>query len=255
MSNALIKEALRTIKRNKARFISIIAIVTVGISFYAGISAAGPDMQQTAVNYYNENNLMDIWMISTVGFNEGDVQAVKEIDGVEEAVGSKFADGMVIVDGKAASNVDGGQTICRAYGLDFSKAESKDKSYINRLTLLEGRFPQNENECVIDRSDMATPSGFEIGKTITMAGIEENIDNKLNVTEYKIVGVIRTPRYISFERGQSDVGSGSLGCFIYVPESAFKIDYYTEICATVEGADDFYPFSNEYLGNETMPAF
>ncbi len=246
MSNALIKEALRTIKRNKARFISIIAIVTVGISFYAGISAAGPDMQQTAVNYYNENNLMDIWMISTVGFNENDVQTVKEIEGVEEAIGSKFADGTVMVDGKTASNVDGGQTICRAYGLDFSKAESKDKSYINRLTLIEGRFPQNENECVIDRSDMATPKGFEIGKTIKMVGIEENIENKLDVTEYKIVGVIRTPRYISFERGQTDVGSGSLGCFIYVPESAFKIDYYTEICATVEGADDFYPFSNEY---------
>ena len=176
MSNALIKEALRTIKRNKARFISIIAIVAVGISFYAGISAAGPDMQQTAVNYYDENNLMDIWMISTVGFNDNDVEAVKEVDGVEDAVGSKFADGTVMVDGRTAANVDGGQTICRAYGLDFTKAESKDKSYINRLTLIEGRFPQNENECVIDRSDMATPKGFEIGKTIKMVGIEENIE-------------------------------------------------------------------------------
>ena len=252
MNNALIKEALRTIKRNKARFISIIAIVAVGISFYAGISAAGPDMQQTAVDYYNENNLMDVWMISTVGFNESDVEAVRNIDGVEEAVGSKFADGTVVVDGRTAANVDGGQAICRAYGLDFDKAREyssdgeKSKQYINRLTLLEGRFPENENECVIDRSDMATPKGFEIGKTIQMVGIEENIENKLQVTEYKIVGVIRTPRYISFERGQTDVGSGSLGCFIYVPEEAFKLDYYTEICATVQGADDFYPFSNEY---------
>lgn len=252
MSNALIKEALRTIKRNKARFISIIAIVAVGISFYAGISAAGPDMQQTAVDYYNENNLMDIWMISTVGFNESDVEAIKEIEGVEEAVGSKFADGTVMVDGRTAANVDGGQAICRAYGLDFDKArefssEGKEsKDYINRLTLLEGRFPTAENECVIDRSDMATPKGFEIGKTIKMVGIEENIENKLKVTEYKIVGVIRTPRYISFERGQTDVGSGSLGCFIYVPEESFKLDYYTEICATVNGADEFYPFSNEY---------
>ncbi len=252
MSNALIKEALRTIKRNKARFISIIAIVAVGISFYAGISAAGPDMQQTAVNYYNDNNLMDIWMISTVGFNDSDVEAVKKIDGVEYAVGSKFADGTVVVDGRTAANVDGGQSICRAYGLNFDKARqfsSKGKDsedYINRLTLIEGRFPTAENECVIDRSDMATPKGFEIGKTIKMVGIEENIENKLKVTEYKIVGVIRTPRYISFERGQTDVGSGSLGCFVYVPETAFKLDYYTEICATVEGADDFYPFSDEY---------
>ncbi len=251
MSNALIKEALRTIKRNKARFISIIAIVAVGISFYAGISAAGPDMQQTAVNYYNENNLMDIWMISTVGFNEQDVEKIKDVEGVEMAVGSKFADGTVQVDGVTAANIDGGQSICRAYGLNFDlayeyKSGTKSQSYINRLTLIDGRLPQNEKECVIDQSDMATPKGFEIGKKIKMVGIEENIENKLHVTEYTIVGVIRTPRYISFERGQTDVGSGSLGCFIYVPESAFKMDYYTEICVTADGADAFYPFSNEY---------
>lgn len=251
MSKSLIKEALRTIKRNKARFISIIAIVAVGISFYAGVSAAGPDMQQTAVDYYNNNNLMDIWMISSVGFNDSDVEEVKKVDGVEAAVGSKFADGTVMVDGKTAANIDGGQTICRAYGMNFDLArensDGKDnREYINRLTLLEGRFPTAENECVIDRSDMATPKGFEMGKTIKMVGIEENIENKLGITEYKIVGVIRTPRYISFERGQTDVGSGSLGCFIYVPESAFKMDYYTEICVTAEGADAFYPFSDEY---------
>lgn len=251
MSNALIKEALRTIQRNKARFISIIAIVAVGISFYAGISAAGPDMQQTAVKYYNDNNLMDIWMISTVGFNDEDVEAVKNIDGVEEAVGSKFADGTVEVDGKTAANIDGGQAICRAYGLDFYKAYDyldgkDDKSYINRLSLIDGRLPQTDYECVIDQSDMATPKGFEIGKKIKLVGIEENIENKLRVTEFEIVGVIRTPRYISFERGQTDVGSGSLGCFVYVPQTAFKTDYYTEICVTADGADEFYPFSNEY---------
>ncbi len=251
MSNALIKEALRTIKRNKARFISIIAIVAVGISFYAGISAAGPDMQQTAVNYYNENNLMDIWMISTVGFNDSDVEEIKKLDGVENAVGSKFADGTVEVGGKTAANIDGGQAICRAYGLNFDLAYDyiggkKDKEYINRLTLIDGRLPQNDSECVIDQSDMATPAGFKIGETIKMVGIEENIENKMRVTEFKIVGVIRTPRYISFERGQTDVGSGSLGCFVYVPQTAFKLNYYTEICVTAEGADEFYPFSQEY---------
>lgn len=208
-------------------------------------------MQQTAVDYYNSNNLMDIWMISTVGFNEGDVEEIRKIKGVESVVGSKFADGTVVVDGRTAANVDGGQAICRAYGLDFDLAREFDKGkdnedYINRLTLIEGRYPKNENECLIDQSDMATPKGFEVGKTIKLVGIEENIENKLSVTEYKIVGVIRTPRYISFERGQTDVGSGTLGCFVYVPEKAFKTDYYTELCATVKGADDFYPFSDEY---------
>ncbi len=246
MSRGLIKEALRSIAKNKARFISIIAIVAVGISFYAGISAAGPDMKQTAVDYFNDNNLMDIWMVSTVGFNENDVEQIKKVEGVESAVGSKFADGTVVVDGRTAANVDGGQAICRAYGLDFDLARRNDKDYINKLTLIDGRLPEKENECLIDQSDMATPKGFEIGKKIKMVGIEENIENKLNVTEYEIVGVIRTPRYISFERGLTDVGSGTLGCFIYVPETAFKLDYYTEICVTVDGADEFYPFSKEY---------
>ncbi len=251
MKKMLFKEMLRSVSRTKSRFISIIAIVALGISFFAGINAAAPDMEQTAIDYFKSGNLMDLWMISTVGFNQSDVDAVKEIDGVANAVGYKFADGTVEVDGKTCANMDGGQTICRAYGLDFTLAENYDKGidnkdYINRITLLEGRYPTAENECLIDRSEIATPSDFKIGKKIKIVGIEENINNKLKVSEFEIVGVIRTPRYISFERGQTNVGSGSLGCFIYVPQNSFRIDYFTEICVRAENSDKFYPYSDEY---------
>ena len=44
MTKALFRETLRSIRRTKARFISIIAIVALGISFFAGIKAVYPDM-------------------------------------------------------------------------------------------------------------------------------------------------------------------------------------------------------------------
>lgn len=251
MNKALKKEMLRSVKRTKTRFISIMAIVALGISFFAGINAASPDMKATAKNYYNKNNLMDIWMVSTLGFNEDDVNAVKNLDGVASASGSKFADGTATVDGNTISDIGGAQTICRVFsfdvndGIGFTNGQGNE-DYINRLNLIEGNYPKNRNECLVDAHDISTPKEFVIGSKIKVEGVEENIENKLAVTEFTVVGIIQTPRFVSFERGQTTVGSGALGCFMYVPEDAFSIDYYTELFVTVNDTDKLDPYSSEY---------
>lgn len=252
MTKALFRETLRSIWRTKARFISLIAIVALGISFFAGIKAAYPDMHETAVRYYEKNNLMDIWMISTIGFTDRDVETVKGIDSVEDAYGSKFVDSAVKVDGKLVSNTGGSQMICRAYGFNVDQAEKfmageDDPAYINRLTLLDGRFPKEPGECLVDGNSVSTPREFQLGKTITLEGVEESFEGKLSTTSFKIVGVIETPRYVSIERGQTTVGSGSLGCFIYIPENAFEIPFFSELCVSVKGVDPSSPYSEEYF--------
>lgn len=254
MTKALFRETLRSIRRTKARFISLIAIVALGISFFAGIKAAYPDMHETAVRYYEKNNLMDIWMVSTVGFTDYDVEQINKIDTVEHASGSKFVDSAVKIDDKLISNTGGSQLICRSYGFNIEQAKKfesgeNDVSYINRLTLLEGRYPQNEKECLVDRNSVATPKEFIIGKTLVLEGVEESLETSLGVTEFKIVGIIETPRYVSIERGQTTVGSGSLGCFIYIPDEAFTIPFYSEVCVNVKGADPKTPYAEEYFND------
>lgn len=252
MKKALFKETLRSISRSKARFISIIAIVALGISFFAGMKATAPDMKETASIYFNENNLMDVRVISPVGLTEADIDALSQVDGVDAVQPNRFVDAILKADGKSISDIDGSEMTCRAISMDFEEAQAFQESgaangdYINRITLLEGEWPKNANECVVDGSTLSAPEQFQIGQTISLAGDGTNIDNKLTQTEFKIVGIIRTPLYLSFERGNTTIGSGKLGTFIYVSDEVFNFDYYTEAYITVAGADNYEPYTEEY---------
>lgn len=250
--NMILKETRRSISKSMARFISIIAIVALGISFFAGIKATAPDMKETAEIYYNTNNLMDLRIISPVGLTYNDITALEEIKGIEKVMPSKFVDGVLKADGQSIGDIDGSEMTCRAMSIDFDKAidfeenSNASSDYINRISLIEGEWPKSPNECVVDGSKLSAPEQFKIGQTISLEGDGTNINNKLKYTEFKITGIIRTPLYVSFERGNTNIGSGKLGTFIYVSEGVFNFDYYTEAFITVAGADNYKPYTKEY---------
>lgn len=250
--NMILKETRRSISKSMARFISIIAIVALGISFFAGIKATAPDMKETAEIYYNTNNLMDLRIISPVGLTYNDITALEEIKGIEKVMPSKFVDGVLKADGQSIGDIDGSEMTCRAMSIDFDKAidfeenSNASSDYINRISLIEGEWPKSPNECVVDGSKLSAPEQFKIGQTISLKGDGTNINNKLKYTEFKITGIIRTPLYVSFERGNTNIGSGKLGTFIYVSEGVFNFDYYTEAFITVAGADNYKPYTKEY---------
>ncbi len=250
--NMILKETRRSISKSMARFISIIAIVALGISFFAGIKATAPDMKETAEIYYNTNNLMDLRIISPVGLTYNDITALEEIKGIEKVMPSKFVDGVLKADGQSIGDIDGSEMTCRAMSIDFDKAidfeenSNASSDYINRISLIEGEWPKSPNECVVDGSKLSAPEQFKIGQTISLEGDGTNINNKLKYTEFKITGIIRTPLYVSFERGNTNIGSGKLGTFIYVSEGVFNFDYYTEAFITVAGADNYKPYKKEY---------
>lgn len=252
MKKALFKEIMRSIRRSKARFISIIAIVALGISFFAGIKATAPDMKETAELYFKNSNLMDIRVISPVGLTIDDIAAFKGVEGVETVMPSRFVDGILKADEKSIGDIDGSEMTCRAISLDFKEAKEFEKNkvasseYMNRVTLIEGQWPSAPNECVVDCSALSAPEQFKAGQTFSLCGDGTNIENKLSVTEFKIVGIVRTPTYISFERGNTNIGSGKLGTFIYVSDEIFNFDYYTEAYISVAGADNYSPYSKDY---------
>ncbi|MGL5354531.1 MAG: ABC transporter permease, partial [Clostridium sp.] len=83
MKNVLIKDTFREIKKSFGRFISIMAIVTLGVAFFAGINVASPVMKFTADKYYDDYNFMDIKLVSTLGFDKDDIAEIKKIDSIE----------------------------------------------------------------------------------------------------------------------------------------------------------------------------
>ena len=248
----LMKETGRTVEKTMHRFVSILAIVTLGISFFAGMNATAPDMLQTARKYYSETNLMDIGVQSTVGLTDDDVAAIAAVEGVESAVGIKSVDGFLKIGDERLSDIDGSAYTVRAIALNVTDAYNRQvngenkPTYMNRVTLLEGTWPTATNECLVDESQLSTPSGFKIGETITLESDGNDIATKLNTTEYKIVGIIRSPLYVSYERGYTSIGSGKLGTFIYIPQECFTLDYYTSVGVKLAGSSRYDAYTKEY---------
>ncbi len=251
MNKALMKDTLRTIDRTKSRFISLVAIVALGVSFFAGIHATAPDMLDTVRQYYLDTNAMDLQIISTAGLTDDDVRVIAGIQGVEQVSGEKFVDGVLRVNGEKVSELDGSELTVRAYGLDVEKAANAeagadDRTFLNRPQLLKGAWPTQANQCLVDASNLSTPEEFQIGAVVSIEGAGTDIDGTLHNKEFAITGIIRTPLYINFERGNTQIGTGKLGTFIYIPQENFKNDYYSSLSIKLQGTDTLDPYSEEY---------
>lgn len=252
MSKALLKDTLRTIGRNFSRFVSIMLIIALGTAFFVGIKITAPDMSETAKKYFTDYNLFDIRIQSVAGLTDADVNAVKKLDGVQYVQGQMFTDALVRVNGEIQSDIDGTRISTRAYSIspehisDFLNGIN-DGSFMNRPQLIEGRYPTSVNECLVDASRLSTPESYQIGNTITLETESGTVPSSLSTNTFTIVGIIRSPYYISFERGNTNIGSGKIGTFIIIPDEAFTSDYYSEIYVSIQGADYFEPYSDEYF--------
>ena len=71
------------IRRTPHRFGSIFLIVALGVAFFSGIRATEPDMRLSADAYYDHSALMDIRVLGDLGMTAGDVEAIREVEGVQ----------------------------------------------------------------------------------------------------------------------------------------------------------------------------
>ncbi len=251
INKILITDTRRTIERSFSRFISIISIVALGVSFFAGMNAIAPNMYDTATKYVQDSNAMDIQIISTAGLTENDVAVIGSVTGVESVSGEKFVDGVVKVNGEPVNDIDGSEMTVRAYSLDINKVYAAangadDPYYMNRPQLVDGSWPTSSNQCLVDASTLSTPEEFRIGSVITLEGDGTDLSSSLQGKDYTIVGIIRTPLYISYDRGNTTVGTGKLGTFVYLPSENFLSNYYSSISIKIAGSEDYDPFSEEY---------
>lgn len=233
MSKMLLRNTLRDIGRTKARFISIMLIIMLGVGFLVGINSTAPSMYAVAEDYYEDTNLCDFRLISTVGFTEDDVEAVKNTQGVKDVMPSYFTD--VLLSG------DSGEVV-RLYALPKAYTGC---DVINKLVLLEGRLPENPNEIVVGSDGFGD---FAVGKKLRFeAPVKgEDLSETLACQEFTVVGVVDSPMYISFERGSTNVGSGKISAYMLIPSESFSFERYTELYVTGEDLDGLAPYSEEY---------
>lgn len=235
MPATYLKDIFREIKISLGRFLSILCIVAIGVAFFAGIKASAPDMKNSADTYFDKYNVQDIQVYSTIGLTKKDVAAIKKIKGVKSVQPSFSMDTL--------SQIDSTQMVIKviSYGIDQK---------MNKIRVVEGRMPERENECLVEASSATNKlyGTFHIGDTIKLqSGTDEALSKSLKHTKYKIVGTCYNPNYLSYEKGSSNIGSGTVNSFIYIQNTNVLKDYYTEVDVCVKGAKDLNCYSDEYF--------
>lgn len=231
--NMMRRNLRRSIYKSIGRYIAIAMIIALGAGIFVGLRSTKMDMVATGQVYMDEQNMFDLRLVSSYGWDKDQLEPISALPGIEEAEGVFYSDLIVEKDGGEES------AVYRFYTIPEK---------IDKIVLREGRMPTSPDECLADgyhnQKDI-------IGQTIVIS--EDNSASSLDELAQKtftIVGLVSTPLYMDTTRGNTSVGSGSISNYYYVQQDAFDVDYYTEIHVTIPG--DFTVYTQEY--NDAMTA-
>ncbi len=220
------KTTFREIKSSFGRFLAIFGIVALGVGFFAGLKVTTSAMVETVTGYLGEHGFYDLRLVSTLGFDQENVDFFATARDVEAAEGAISFDVLYEL-GEDRSGV------IKTYSMPEA---------LNTLKLISGRLPETGSECVLDS---AVFGKSVVGGVIRLS--EDNAEGDLEHfahREYTVVGLVQSPLYIQYERGNTTLGSGRLDGFAYLTPQGFDVDYYTEVYVRFQ--QDFPLYSQDY---------
>ena len=221
----LLVSLLREIKETIGRFLALLLIIALGVGFFAGLKVTDPAMRTSMNDYLTDRAFFDFRLVSTLGFEGEDIEYIKNHINARAVEPSISFD--VLADYNEMSHA--------------IKAISIPND-INKIVIVEGNMPASDNECLAD-SYLFDSSA--IGTTVTISSSNEKEDSDhFKHKEYKIVGLVKSPLFIQYERGSTALGSGVLDGFIYMKESGFDSDVYTDCYVKLDS--DLELYSDEY---------
>lgn len=220
------RSAFREIRSSLGRYIAIIAIIALGVGFFAGLRVTKTDMVKTTDTYVREHGLFDYRLLSTVGYDADDVAALAALDGVHAAEGSFSVDFLT-------QTANGNDLVLRAHSIT---------DVTNTLSLVAGRLPEKDNECVLDARYYTADV---IGSTVGVSELnDEDTLELFRYDEYEVVGLVNAVYYLNYERGSTALGTGSVFAFVYMPYGGFDVDYFTDISLLL--SESGYIYSSAY---------
>lgn len=216
------KTAWREIRQHPGRYMAILAIVALGVGFYAGLFVIEDAMLDTTNHYITEYNLYDFSVSSTLGLSEDDVTALKTLDGIKDA------EGVITMDAICQGGSDTEQIL---HFMSIPKSICKPEP-------VAGRMPQQANECLVDTNRYTED---DIGQKIRLRDPDPDI---FAFEEYTIVGLAHSVEYLNYQRGSTSLGGGTITSFCYIPRDGFRVDYFTAV--HLDADTDAYIYSDEY---------
>ena len=227
------KNILREMKDNLSRMVSLFGIAALGVMMLTGLMCIAPDMRSAGQEYYVQQNVFDLRVLSTLGLTEQDITAIAAVDGVEAVQPVKYQD----VEAQWQGRDD--TIVVRLQQLP-ADPQADTPENMDRLVLRSGRMPQADDECVVHVMGYEDP--VELGTVLTLPEDTENVRKK----QYTVVGTVQDPQHISTDRESSTAGSGQLNAIVFLPEGSLTTDYYTACYIKAENADLYDNYSEEY---------
>ncbi len=233
MKKALFKDSIKEIKNTYKRFLSILLMAFLGVGFFAGLRASSPDMVDTIDDYFNSHNVYDVEVLSTLGLTSKDIDELSKVENISEVIGTYETDATLQIENK--------ELVAKVMCVED----------INKPELIEGKMPENQYECVVEELFL-TANNKKIGDTIDLEIEKQTNDDGeeidyLHQNKLKIVGTVKSPIYLSRDRGTSSLGSGKVDYYIYINKNNVNAnEIFTNIYLKVENPKGYKTSSSNY---------
>jgi len=205
------KNQRREVLKTFGRFLSILAIVALGVGLFSGLKVTKNAMIDTADSYLSEYAMYDEKVLTTIGVDKSEVAAIAAMDGVSAAEGSVSMDVLAQLDS----------------GASYVLAAHSITNEVNRLKITSGRMPVADNECLGD-ARILPKSAIGTRIYITDQNDKDTLD-AFTYDAYTIVGLTDSTTYLNMERGTSKLAGGRITAFVYIPAGGFSTEYFTEL--------------------------
>lgn len=228
MKNRIFTTSIREIKKSFPRFISLLIMSMLGVFVFVGLQSTSPDMLYSLDSLYDEYNIYDLKIQSTLGLIDTDIEEFSKASLVDSIEKVKSLD--VIYNNKD-----------NEYVIEINSLPSK----INNIELKEGRLPIANNEIAVE-------DNFLIANSLNINDKISIKSDNLNENDLIITGVVYSPLYLNstgvgYNRGKTNVGSGKIHFYSYMLEDAFTFDYYTSIYITSNSLKKLITSKDDYL--------
>ena len=276
---AYTKDIIKTIVKGMKRFMALAIIAALGVCMMSGLKAACDDLRLTADDFYDQQNLFDIMVVSTMGLTEEDVEALAKIEGIEDVEGAYSEKVYTQVNGQtkqATVNVLSQKDINMPYVLEGEMPLRSDEIVVTQKFMIESGkqlgdklFIEEdmEDEAEEDSEEESTEdtekedNRFELDlekeydfeeeeseeEDLEVEVEEDEEEPNFLVTEYTIVGVVIDVADVNSQEGAVAFRANNTTDYtFFVRPDAVSSDIFTAVYVTLHGTDELRCYSDEY---------
>lgn len=236
LGSAFLLDTWRSWLRAWKPFLSIMIISMLGVAVLTGIYAGCRDTFMAANRFYERQGLHDVEVVSTMGLTDEDVDALRGVDGVDDAAGVHIE--RVTIDGEDGHRLNA----------TLREPASMDVPYVR-----EGRLPGAAGEVAVTEQ-FAHDTHDHIGGTIDVTAVSGG-DGDGAAHALTIVGIVTDPADLSNPEGYSgsvfrSAVANDYTCYV-APGALEKTfgadpDVYGAIVMRLERTENTDAFSDDY---------